>query len=54
MLNLWKRRLGRVPESVWEQVESEALVLAGNDLTEIPEDIGRLQRLRMLDRDTTR
>jgi len=27
-LNLWKRGLGRVPESVWDQTELETLVLA--------------------------
>ena len=48
-LNLWKHRLGRVPDSVWEQTELETLVLADNDLSEVPEQIGRLQRLRMLD-----
>jgi Leucine-rich repeat (LRR) protein len=48
-LNLWNQRLGRVPESVWDQVDLETLVLAGNDLTEISAKIGRLRRLRMLD-----
>src|SRR5690242_18039339 len=48
-LNLWKRRLGRVPESVWQQIELETLVLADNDLTEVSARIGRLKRLRMLD-----
>ena len=48
-LNLWKQRCGRVPESVWNQVSLETLVLADNDLTEISADIGRLKRLRMLD-----
>src|SRR5689334_18412412 len=27
-LNLWKNRLGRVPESVWERTDLETLVLA--------------------------
>ena len=27
-LNLWKKRLGRVPESVWADTELETLVLA--------------------------
>jgi len=48
-LNLWKKRLGRVPDSVWEQTELETLVLADNDLTEVSEQIGRLKKLRMLD-----
>jgi Leucine-rich repeat (LRR) protein len=48
-LNLWKRRLGQVPESVWDQTELEALVLADNGLTEVSERIGQLKRLRMLD-----
>jgi Leucine-rich repeat (LRR) protein len=48
-LNLWKQRLGRVPESVWEQTGLETLVLADNDLSEISPRIGCLKRLRMLD-----
>ena len=42
-LNLWKQRLGRVPESVWKQVDLETLVLADNDLTEVPAKIGDLK-----------
>jgi Leucine-rich repeat (LRR) protein len=48
-LNLWKYRLGQVPESVWEQTDLETLVLADNDLNEISANMGRLRRLRMLD-----
>lgn len=48
-LNLWKKQLGRVPESVWEQTDLETLVLAENDLSEVSGQIGRLKRLRMLD-----
>jgi Leucine-rich repeat (LRR) protein len=48
-LNLWKKQLGRVPDSVWEQTELESLVLAENGLSEVSEQIGRLKRLRMLD-----
>jgi Leucine-rich repeat (LRR) protein len=48
-LNLWKNRLGRVPDSVCEQTELETLVLADNELSEVPEQIGRLKSLRMLD-----
>jgi Leucine-rich repeat (LRR) protein len=48
-LNLWKKRLGRVPESVWEQTELETLVLADNDLSEVSGQIGRFKMLRMLD-----
>lgn len=48
-LNLWKKRLGRVPDSVWEQTELETLVLADNELCEVSEQIARLKRLRMLD-----
>jgi Leucine-rich repeat (LRR) protein len=48
-LNLWKQRLGRVPESIWEQTGLETLVLADNDLREISARIGGLKRLRMLD-----
>jgi hypothetical protein len=36
-LNLWKERLGHVPDSVWEQVQLETLVLADNELTEVSE-----------------
>jgi Leucine-rich repeat (LRR) protein len=48
-LNLWKKRLGRVPDSVWDRTELETLVLADNELSEMSEQIGRLKRLRMLD-----
>jgi Leucine-rich repeat (LRR) protein len=48
-LNLWKQRLGRVPEWVWEQTELETLVLADNERSEISDHIGRLKNLRMLD-----
>src|ERR1700736_718816 len=48
-LNLWKKRLRRVPDSVWEQTELETLVLAENELSEVSEQIRRLKRLRMLD-----
>src|SRR6266853_3706190 len=48
-LNVWKKRLGRVPESVWEQTELETLVLADNELSEVSGEIGRLKKLRMLD-----
>ena len=41
-LNLWKHRLRQVPESVWEQDNLETLVLADNDLQEIPAGIARL------------
>ena len=48
-LNLWKKRLGRLPESIWAQTELEALVLADNELSEVSEQIGGLKKLRMLD-----
>ena len=48
-LNLWKKRLGRVPDSVWERTELETLVLADNGLSEVSEHIGRLKGLHMLD-----
>jgi Leucine-rich repeat (LRR) protein len=48
-LNLWKQRLGCVPECVWERTDLETPVLADNDLLEISEHIGRLKNLRMLD-----
>jgi hypothetical protein len=48
-LNLWKKGLGNVPDSVWERTEIETLVLAENNLLEVSEQIGRLKRLGMLD-----
>jgi Leucine-rich repeat (LRR) protein len=48
-LNLWKKRLGCVPDSVWERTELETLVLADNDLKEISPKIGVLKKLQMLD-----
>ena len=48
-LNLWKHRLGHVPEWVWEQTKLETLVLADNDLCEVSGQIGRMRALRMLD-----
>ncbi len=39
-LHLWKKRLGRVPESVLEQTELETLVLTDNELSEVSEQIG--------------
>jgi Leucine-rich repeat (LRR) protein len=48
-LNLWKQRLGRVPEWVWDRTELETLVLAENGLSEVSDHIGRLKNLRMLD-----
>jgi hypothetical protein len=41
-LTLWKKRLARVPDSVWERTELETLVLADNELSEVSEPIGRL------------
>src|ERR1700756_5565098 len=48
-LNLWRKRLGKVPEYVWEHCELETLVLAENELVEVPEQIRRLKKLRTLD-----
>jgi Leucine-rich repeat (LRR) protein len=48
-LNLWKQCRGSVPHEVWLQTDLETLVLADNELTEVPEEIGRLRALRMLD-----
>jgi len=48
-LNLWKKRLGHVPDWVWERTELETLILADNKLMEISDQIGGLQRLRTLD-----
>jgi Leucine-rich repeat (LRR) protein len=48
-LSLWKQRLGRVPEWVWDHTELETLVLADNGLSELPGQIRLMQRLRMLD-----
>jgi len=48
-MNLWKKHLGYIPDSIWEHLEIETLVLAENDLTEIPARIADLKHLRMLD-----
>lgn len=48
-LDLWKHRLGHVPDWVWERTELERLILAENDLTEVSGRIAQLQRLRTLD-----
>jgi Leucine-rich repeat (LRR) protein len=48
-LNLWKKSLGRVPDSLWDQTDLETLVLADNDLSELSDRIGGLRKLRMLD-----
>lgn len=48
-MNLWKQHLGHVPATVWEDPDIETLVLADNDLTGIPPELGRLKRLGMLD-----
>jgi hypothetical protein len=48
-LNFWKKHLGHVPDEVWYVAdELETLVLADNDLVELPDRIGTLTRLRML------
>ena len=49
LLNLWKKQLGRVPDSVWDQAHVEVLILADNGLEDVSEKIGRLQKLRTLD-----
>jgi Leucine-rich repeat (LRR) protein len=48
-LNLWKQQLGTVPESVWDEVSVETLVLADNALPSLSGKIARLRRLRTLD-----
>jgi hypothetical protein len=42
-LNLWKKQLGEVPESVWDRHDLESLVLADNGL------VGELPKLDKLD-----
>jgi Leucine-rich repeat (LRR) protein len=49
ILNLWKKNLGQVPSSVWDNVSLEALILADNGLTEVSARLGQLKSLRMLD-----
>jgi hypothetical protein len=48
-LNLWKRALGDVPDTVWERAGLETLVLVDNALTHLPEGIAGLPRLDKLD-----
>jgi Leucine-rich repeat (LRR) protein len=48
-LNLWKSRLGVVPEAVWACTALTCLILADNDLRELPAGISRLTRLITLD-----
>jgi Leucine-rich repeat (LRR) protein len=48
-LNLWKKNLGQVPSSVWDNISLETLILADNGLTEVSERLGQLKSLRMLD-----
>ena len=49
LLNLWKKELRCVPDSVWERSTLETLILADNGLTEVSEQLGRLRHLRTLD-----
>ena len=39
-LNLWKKQLEHIPDSVWQQTEIETLVLADNQLSELSGLIG--------------
>ncbi|MBV8629859.1 MAG: leucine-rich repeat domain-containing protein [Silvibacterium sp.] len=48
-VNLWNQALRRVPQWVWKQTELRTLILAGNRLTDLSEQIGGLQKLRTLD-----
>jgi Leucine-rich repeat (LRR) protein len=48
-LNLWRKQLGHIPDSVWQQSELETLILADNNLSELSGKIGHLKMLRMLD-----
>jgi len=43
-LNLWKKHLGQVPDSVWQQTEIETLILADNSLSELSSQIGHLKK----------
>jgi Leucine-rich repeat (LRR) protein len=48
-LDFYRQRLGRVPDVVWDHPDATSLVLAENDLTALPERVGELRRLVMLD-----
>jgi len=48
-LNLWRKDLRSVPDSVWERTELETLILADNGLTEVSERLCKLKHLRTLD-----
>ena len=47
-LSFRDKQLGQAPD-VWEHTDLETLVLSGNGLREVPEALGRLKSLRMLD-----
>ena len=49
VLDLWKKQLGAIRESVREAVDVETLILADNGLETVSADIARLKRLRTLD-----
>jgi Leucine-rich repeat (LRR) protein len=48
-LNLWKQKLGEVPDYIWSLSDLETLVLADNGLSVVSAEIGNLTSLRMLD-----
>ena len=48
-LDLYNKRLGRVPKSIWQLSSLEKLNLADNSLVSLSEEIGNLLNLTMLD-----
>ena len=39
-LNLWKKELGVIPDSVWEEADVETLILADNHLSHLRTNAG--------------
>jgi hypothetical protein len=48
-VNLWRQHLGRVPDEVFADPAIATLILADNDLAEVPARLGELRALRVLD-----
>ena len=47
VLSLYQQRLSLLPESIWQQMALEVLNVADNELSVLPDGVGKLTRLRM-------